>query len=557
MAGIRYIVDQIGQSGQRSRKIDRFDKSTLKVGRGGSSDIILKSRFVSLEHALFRVEETSLIVERLPHGGNISVDGREIARAALKNGQKVSIGDVEIEILLDDGDWWLIEVRESVVQDDSIASRTIERLSVSRYLSAIGSCSIAAAVLIAVGALLWPTTSGEFDSWSSGPLARPHQFLSHDCAACHTDHFSTIKDSACEECHSMNSHAEQSPELVSAISKAEGNCVDCHKDHRGVNGAIIRDSKLCAECHGSLRRFGSEITRQDFADFSKHAEFAVSVPGANGEPAKRVRLDNNAELVDRTPLKLNHRVHLEGPIDGPNGPVTLTCNSCHELSQDLRSVNPIRFEDHCQSCHQLGFDSRIPDKTVPHGDADAAFNFIYAEYAKLALRARSAPDRAQTDEIPRFRQLRSAPHENVVALTEAAVLAEARDTERLLFEKTGCFLCHEVRAVPGAPGETRAQYEIVEPKVVSDWMPGVQFQHGAHKELTCDSCHAAPTSERTSDVLLPKIALCRECHAQEHVPGKVESDCVLCHSYHDEKLLESHKQRTKESVRRALKSNHP
>ena len=31
---------------------------------------------------------------------------------------------------------------------------------------------------------------------------------------------------------------------------------------------------------------------------------------------------------------------------------------------------------------------------------------------------------------------------------------------------------------------------------------------------------------------MPLIADCRTCHNQADKPGRVQSDCVMCHSYH-------------------------
>jgi predicted CXXCH cytochrome family protein len=50
--------------------------------------------------------------------------------------------------------------------------------------------------------------------------------------------------------------------------------------------------------------------------------------------------------------------------------------------------------------------------------------------------------------------------------------------------------------------------------------------------LTCDSCHpAAATSKLSSDLLLPGINVCRNCHNS----GKAwaGNTCATCHRYHD------------------------
>ena len=48
--------------------------------------------------------------------------------------------------------------------------------------------------------------------------------------------------------------------------------------------------------------------------------------------------------------------------------------------------------------------------------------------------------------------------------------------------------------------------------------------------VECAGCHAnVSTSTKTSDVNLPTIARCSECHSDS---GGARADCVLCHSYH-------------------------
>jgi hypothetical protein len=42
------------------------------------------------------------------------------------------------------------------------------------------------------------------------------------------------------------------------------------------------------------------------------------------------------------------------------------------------------------------------------------------------------------------------------------------------------------------------------------------------------------TSKRASDVAMPAIARCRECHGGSlPVEGKLTSNCLLCHDFHD------------------------
>jgi len=64
-------------------------------------------------------------------------------------------------------------------------------------------------------------------------------------------------------------------------------------------------------------------------------------------------------------------------------------------------------------------------------------------------------------------------------------------------------------------------------------MQKAHFDHQAHRLVSCESCHAkAATSKETSDILMPGIETCQQCHK----PGKeyaAEARCFECHNYHD------------------------
>jgi len=58
------------------------------------------------------------------------------------------------------------------------------------------------------------------------------------------------------------------------------------------------------------------------------------------------------------------------------------------------------------------------------------------------------------------------------------------------------------------------------------------FDHDAHKTERCETCHKASVSGTGSQVMLPGIATCRECHGGENSNAAVPSSCAMCHSYH-------------------------
>jgi hypothetical protein len=70
-------------------------------------------------------------------------------------------------------------------------------------------------------------------------------------------------------------------------------------------------------------------------------------------------------------------------------------------------------------------------------------------------------------------------------------------------------------------------------QLTADWMPRARFDHAAHVSETCVSCHGkAPESKHATDILIPGIARCRECHGGAGSSAKVASDCLMCHTFH-------------------------
>ena len=71
----------------------------------------------------------------------------------------------------------------------------------------------------------------------------------------------------------------------------------------------------------------------------------------------------------------------------------------------------------------------------------------------------------------------------------------------------------------------------------SDYFLNARFDHEAHEQEDCTTCHAADQSDSATDLLMPTLASCRECHSgAEAVQAEVPSTCAMCHSYHPPKF---------------------
>jgi hypothetical protein len=89
-----------------------------------------------------------------------------------------------------------------------------------------------------------------------------------------------------------------------------------------------------------------------------------------------------------------------------------------------------------------------------------------------------------------------------------------------------CGECHTPTFENGRPG-------VVPVRLVTRYMQHGWFDHKAHTQEKCISCHAADKSNSATDVMLPGVQSCRTCHLGETASdAKVPSGCAMCHSYH-------------------------
>jgi predicted CXXCH cytochrome family protein len=69
--------------------------------------------------------------------------------------------------------------------------------------------------------------------------------------------------------------------------------------------------------------------------------------------------------------------------------------------------------------------------------------------------------------------------------------------------------------------------------VAGIWYAKARFTHASHTTMQCTDCHDAATSKASTDLLIPGVENCRQCHAGEAATDKVPTTCIGCHGYHD------------------------
>lgn len=541
---LRHTVNTIRKNGSRDSASQEFAADSVIIGRGGAATLLVEGASVSLEHARLTLRDSGLVLEDLPSIGGTKVNDVLITMQILKSGDVIKVGDHAFTVSQADP-WWILSEERREEGLESVEDKVTRLAREFKALPAIYSVkglSLILALLTVVVYFVFPSAGGSKRSWSAGEVTNNHKMIENNCKACHSEAFGPVHDADCRACHAVTTHAAP----FQHGSLKERQCVECHSEHSGDAALMQQESSSCTFCHGAITAVYAKSKLPAISSFSNHPEFRVPIASAAGEgphiTVERVSLSNKAKAVDRSGVKLNHKVHLEENIRGAKGKVTLQCRDCHEPSLDLKSILPITFERHCQSCHPLGFDDKLPGNEVPHGEPDVVYNFMFAEYAKLFLASAAEVQDNQDFNIRRKPGYQAiARTEESREFTRAQIQADTRVSEKYLFTRTACQLCHEVAEKTGIDERSKlSRFEVLKTKIPERWMPASIFNHGAHEEIACESCHkGVRSSEATADVLMPGVNNCRDCHTGSAHAGKVGADCVVCHSYHDSLPLDS------------------
>jgi hypothetical protein len=542
----RYIHKRVLATGGAEQLVQDFAQSEVILGKGGQSHVLLSGQRVSLVHAKFSWDGQELIVADLGSLAGVRLNNRRVSQAPVRSGDTVLLGDVEIGVTISGDTIELIEssTHQVVSTDAELITQRLSQLSIEAYLPPMRYVVFAVAVVTCIACALYPLVSRSFLLWNSGPISNSHSLIAKDCQKCHAEPFVPVQDKECLVCHKMSEHSKDFVNFTTKHPHLTMRCGVCHMEHNGDRGLLLNDAHFCTSCHASMSDHQPDTSILNVSGIHSHPQFRVSVRNESGN-IERVAVDDPVKAVDRTPIKLNHAIHLKEGLRGKNGPVTLECNSCHQLTDSLKTFKPISFDSHCRDCHALGFDERIPDAQVPHSDAEAVYPALFTEYTKLLTLGQSQAG-AQSEEEPARLFPSSKPKQAGSPSNAFSVVENARAAEKQLFTRTGCVLCHSYsEKSPAERVDTNSHYVIPAPNIPSVWLPKARFGHGAHEEFSCESCHEKTrNSTETTDILLPKIDLCQQCHAQGRGPGTVESGCAQCHSYHDALGIPEQKKQT-------------
>ena len=513
----------------------------VRVGRNASCEIHLPDPRVALEQGMIVNRDGLVYIEG--EAGSQDITRKSVRSVRLKPGTPIDIGPYRMEALpAPEGYDGAVSVE--LARPAEVATDLASRVS-KTTLASIGMTKRRAAwicvfaivllfFLIPAGRVLdlpWresAQTLGIGDRfWNPGPVILAHQPIETKCAACHEVAFQHVKDQACMRCHAKVGH-HVAPLLEPAVLFAGTRCTSCHKEHKGTKTTHRDDDGFCVACHRDIGSRSRGAASFDVADFAtKHPPFRLSVPDAEG--LRRMRQGGSGRIVEKTGLKFPHATHLDpqGVKSPSKGRVKLECASCHQPDASGRLIAPISFARHCQECHRLEIEPAVTAREVPHGKPAEAVAMIDEFYSNLALKGVRDS----------FQKAFGVPGEGLLRRVGEPSEGERRDALRLasrkaaavsaeLFEVRVCSTCHEV--------SHDREWKVAPVRAGNRWMPQARFDHKSHAQAKCADCHDVARSKSASDVAMPTIETCRECHGGSHpVEKKVTSNCLLCHGFHD------------------------
>jgi predicted CXXCH cytochrome family protein len=525
---IRFLARSVAGTVERRDRV--FEGDSLTLGRATDRVLHLKDRRVALKHARILRSGGRILITSSASAGVIVNDAVQ-RDAQLHTGDTVSIGSNLLRLFEPPAGFDLAFTFEL-----DPAARAVEAPAEAPRLSladlGLGARGPSWLLLLGVLALcllvpalgvrdaqtqqvLRSTPLPDDGWWRSGALHPVHGTLNTRCERCHQQPFRRVRDQACLSCHagSLHTHTEDDAGFPAA------RCTDCHSEHQPAQ-LVRTGERLCAGCHdaGGHAGHGDRLAELVATDFlHDHPPFRIAGLDPSGQ--------------DASGLIFPHDVHLDpAGLKAPQGMVVLQCADCHRPEPGGARMQPVRMEEHCQSCHRLDFDPADPQRQAPHADAGQVLQTLIEYYSARYLE--SYPDPLALAQPRRTARrpgvaLTAAERERALELARSRAQTIARD----LFERRVCASCHEVQS-------DGAQWRVEPAQLIERWMPHARFDHSRHATAAspCASCHAAHSSGAATDVLMPHIDQCRQCHAgSRHVRAgsdRVPSTCTLCHDFH-------------------------
>lgn len=524
MLTIRYLNPDGSSTEQQLEDRD------ITIGRSADNLVQLPGLLVARQHAQATLEPPKgLMIDSVSPTG-IETRGRSgLMRLKLGRGEEARIGGHRLRLEYEEARReWVLEIQLGSARE------VLERADALTSLTAAGwrfrGPGLALAALLLILGLLLPLAQRHFADahhqpvpllptdavWLAGRISDAHASFGRDCANCHQEPFVRVRDAACLSCHQGIKHHSDNQAIRAVAGLDERRCASCHLEHGGPHAVLPSSPGVCTDCHATphFKDFAGLPPVGDFA--RQHPEFRPTLNTLQDGQWRALRQPLGQPLNkarESSGLKFSHAAHLK--VEGlktPDGRERLDCASCHAPAPSKAAFEPIAFEPHCQRCHQLDLLTAWGAQRLPHGDDELVRATVGAFYDKAATGS-AAPRRRPGESAPR-----GAPQ-------SAAALVDE------VFDKRLCITCHDVVREPGKPPQTRPT------QLQQSWLVQAHFTHAPHGWVQCADCHAAAASTQASDLLLPSIQTCRQCHVDPGSDRGVQSACVDCHDFHKAQRL--------------------
>jgi len=556
------LLRETGQAPDGTAEYRDLEISAERITIGSAPDrnIQLLGKNVAPQHAELRMRNDARFELVCRSGASVRINGEQTSAATLSPGDEVEIGGNHLVLFEPPAGF---DAGLQITRDANVDASEFERAFRTDLNQAWLSKRAAAwifSVLVIVVAFVLPFFLSQSNVpeiaalpfvpddtlWSSGPLLPAHELaVGTSCNTCHQVPFQRVQDDACLSCHGrIEDHVEQGTLVSSTALGPTARCASCHREHNEPDPHIvIRADAPCTECHQESQRLFADLGIDPVDGFSErtHPSFDAYLYKPFASPAGtgirfdwRTVVEPVSAATELSNLKFPHDTHLDvAKVMDPNSGEALHCTDCHRLSLDREHFIPVTMQAVCIDCHELTFDPAMPDRQLPHGQPLEVMLTLEGQYLRKfsdpavdnkEIRPRRIPDR----------------HDNtqVCVNTAFACAAEAAAEDiREQFTVRGCVSCHivEQHAVP----DIYSRYQVHPVRLAADYFPPARFNHASHLvmreetgDAACAECHKAQDSRVSTDLLIPDIGTCVECHSDVRKPGYVPLQCIDCHAYH-------------------------
>ena len=567
---IRYVRQ--GPDGVPEYQDTEVATEAVTIGSAADRNIQLIGSEVAAKHAYITGSGAALKIS-CRRGSKARINDRDVSGGSLKIGDRILIGGHQLRLINPPAGFAVaIEVQLNTAADASQFETAFTTDLDQTWLSKRSAAWILA-ILTLLGTLVIPLGSvfvhrqgkslpaivPEDTFWTAGPLTPPHETAAGTkCNACHQELFIHVKDSACLECHkSVIDHVAKKDLALTKLGPAQ-RCAQSHLEHDGGASLLAaREDKLCIDCHADSKASFGSLKVEPASGFAKdqHPAFFVTLQkpvgpaDGGGMPGWVTVKEPVASAHEESNLKYSHAQHLDASKVSRGGE-GLTCKDCHVLEPNGEHFVPATMAKSCASggCHELTFDAHNPTRQLAHGKPLEAM----LEIADYFARKFSDPTLVMP-KIERPRRLpgqedreAEVPPDTCTGPSYLCAIRRSKAEIENQFAGRGCVSCHVV--TDNHADNVLDRFQVMPVHLTRDYFSEVRFSHKAHaiqKDLTgdaaCLSCHAARTSKQSTDVLIPDIAKCLECHGDRHVnlKDRVTVECVSCHTYHPVAIIQA------------------